>query len=167
MAFGDTIKSAWNFVTGGGAHLSLELETDAVYPGDELAVRVVVQSAGAEIFARGVVLDLEAHEVLDAGAFEVLSFSDPTRTRPREPLVGGETVTVRAHFRLSEPFRLEPGKSVPLRARVRIPANARPTYLGVNAKHTYRVRARLDVSGTDPSSDWHALRVGSRIAVCV
>jgi hypothetical protein len=76
-------------------------------------------------------------------------------------------VTVRAHFRLSEPFRLEPGKSVPLRARVRIPANARPTYLGVNAKHTYRVRARLDVSGTDPSSDWHALRVGSRIAVCV
>ena len=74
---------------------------------------------------------------------------------------------MRAHFRLSEPFRLEPGKSVPLRARVRIPANARPTYLGVTAKHTYRVRARLDVSGTDPSSDWHALRVGSRVAVCV
>lgn len=163
MAFGDAIKGAWNFVTGGGAHLSLELDTDRVYPGDELHVRVVVQSAGGELFARGVMLDLEAHEMLDANAFEVLSFEDPTRTRPREPLVGGETVTARAHFRLSDPFRLEAGKSVPLRARVRIPGNARPTYRGVHANHTWRVRARLDVSGTDPSSDWRELRVGARI----
>ncbi len=163
MAFGDAIKSAWNFVTGGGAELSLELDRDSGLPGDELAVRVVVQSTGGEITARGVMFDIEGIEKLNPEAFEALSFDEPQRTRPRDMLVGGETTTLHVQVRLSDPFRLAPGQSVPLRARVRIPASARPTYLGVNATHTYRVRARLDVSGRDPSSEWRALRVGSKV----
>ena len=163
MTIGESLRSAWNFVSGQGAQLSLELDTRALRAGDELGVRVVVQSTGVEVFSRGVKLDLVGEETLDPGAFQVLDFANPQRTRPHDLLVGGSTTTLNAHFRLCEAFRLEPSRSVPLRARVRVPANARPTYAGVNAQHVYKVRARLDVTGTDPTSEWLPLTVAARV----
>lgn len=162
MTFGDSLKSAWNFVTGMGANVALSLDESLVFPGSEVHVRAVVQSTGTEVITRGLMIDLEGTESIDPNAVTALNFSAQPGAPARPFVLPNDAATLRAAFRITDPFRLAPGESRTFTARVRVPANARPTYLGVHVKHTYRVRARLDVTGNDPTSDWRPLRIGAR-----
>jgi hypothetical protein len=42
---------------------------------------------------------------------------------------------------------------------VQLPADAKPTYNGVNANHSWRLLAGLSTFGNDPDSGWKTLEL--------
>ena len=60
MGFLDKMKSAVGSMTGGNADVSIEYPMQTVSVGDNMHVRVVVMSTGAEVKSGGVFVDVQA-----------------------------------------------------------------------------------------------------------
>jgi hypothetical protein len=56
---------------------------------------------------------------------------------------------------------LFPADERKLKGTFRIPQGVQPGYQVKEAKHEWRLRARLDVLGVDPGTGWLSFRVGA------
>jgi hypothetical protein len=153
MGFFDAIKGAVQAVTGGAAKVTLEFGNQIVFPGDLVPVRITVLSqASGPLNSKGLFIDFVSNEALHLTA-------DPAHNIASEIKLTNPVVS--QQFQTNGPFALNPGQSEVFQGQFQVPA-VQPTYAGPHAKHDIMLRARMDVTGNDPDSGWHAIRVGQR-----
>ena len=149
MGFLDKLKGAVKFVTGGAAKVTLEFQPQQAFPGDKILVKVSATSTGGEVKSKGAFIDLLGREEVE--------------------IKQGGTVNQHVHvthetleqaFPISGEFVLAANETKLFEGAVQLPATCLPTYQGHYAKHVWQLRARVEASGTDPSSDYVVLRVG-------
>jgi hypothetical protein len=150
MGFLDKLK---NYVTGGGAKITLQI--GEVVPGKPtpVVVRAVVDKAPVKaskvyVAVRSVeTVDL-IHRDKDASAHA----GDRDRVHDTETLFSKE-------FVLHGAVELAGGSQHEWKGEIQIPANVQPSYRGKHAKHEWSVLAGIDVSGNDPDSGWIGFEV--------
>lgn len=175
MGVWDSVRNVANRITGSAAEVSIDLSSAAGMPGDELTVQVEVVNGRAVLDVRMVVIDIEATEhitlhsverALDEFSHELDALTQEPRSRRRSKPLTHEPHSLNVHrsrVRVGDAYTLGAGERKSYTARVRIPADAQPTYHGTNVRHVWHLRARLDILGTDPSSGWSPFVVGKPI----
>jgi hypothetical protein len=153
MGFFDKLKGAVNFVTGGGAKVTVEWQPPLAFPGEQLGVRVTVTSTGGPISATGVFIDFAAHEQL-AIPEGALGNQNPSINHTKQ--------TVSQTVPLAGPFQLAPNETKMFEGRVVLP-HGQPTYDGPFADHDWGIRARAEMSGNDPDSGFQKIVVGRHV----
>ncbi|MDD8027444.1 MAG: hypothetical protein PHI34_13135 [Acidobacteriota bacterium] len=68
-------------------------------------------------------------------------------------------ITYDQKFPIGGPQPLKTGQTYEWSGTITIPADAKPTYLGLRASHSWRITAGLEVKGNDPDSGWAAIPV--------
>lgn len=153
----DRLKSAGQAMTGGAAKVSIEYPLQAVFPGENMTVRItVVSAAGGEVKSQGVFVDLLATEHVSGSERATCprcrnQFSTPVREAKK---------TFEQSFPVASAFVLAPGQSQTFEATLQVPGGAQPTYAGPQTHHDWKIRARMQSFGNDPDSGFQALRVG-------
>ncbi len=152
MGFFDKLKGAVNFVTGGGAKVTVEWQPPLAFPGEPVSVRVTVTSTGAALSASGVFIDFAAHEQLaiPEGALGNQNAS-----------INHTKQTLSQTLPLAAPFQLGANETKQFEGRVNLP-HGQPTYDGPFADHDWGIRARVEMSGNDPDSGFQKIIVGRR-----
>lgn len=156
-------------MTGSSANISLEADGDIVRPGQTVNVRIAIKNGLSTLEARSVLLEIEAIEtidlprhanfanivedVLDAGNKRTANHSGKPAATQNSDKTWNATVTV------SPALTLAAGEEKKFQGTFKLPASVQPSYDGKYAKHFWRMRARLDVFGTDPSTPWYTFRV--------
>lgn len=172
MGMWKSVLNTVSRITGSAAQLAVTFTPAAVMPGDEVTVEIEVVNGDAVLEVRSLVLDVESNEHVTLQSTERVldemlhAIEQQGRRQPTaKPLsMQPHDVNVfRAQVRVAAPLTLGVGEQKRYTGRVRLPAKSQPTYLGTNVQHTWRLRARLDVLGTDPSSEWAAFEVGRRV----
>ena len=171
MGIWESIQTAVDRVTGSSASISVESDKDTIRPGESMTVRISVKNGPAALEARSVLLEIQGLEVIDLPrhASWTNMVEDVTeaaahskgRTGPKSLVTQGSAKTCEATIKVSPGLSLSPGEERKFQGTFRLPANAQPTYEGKYAKHTWRMRVRLDVFGTDPDTGWHTFRVNT------
>lgn len=145
MGILDKVKAAKNFVTGGGAELSVQI--GQATPGAPIPVLVSAQVGGAPISVNQVYVRVRAEEIVQ---MTVRDRDDPgDRDRVNERVETFDQV-----FPITGPLQLEANTQHQWQGQVQLPANAAPTYMGRNARHVWSALGALDVRGNDPDSGW-------------
>lgn len=156
MGFLDSLKNVKNFVTGGSAEVSLEAADPRVSQPFRVTVRAAV--GDGEVKISRVYLRVRAVE-------EVRVKDVPV---PLEETVNGQRQVVgmqngdlerqetlfNQEFVIGGPQTLERHSQNEWSTEVTLPAQAQPTYLGVNARLLWSLYAGLDTFGNDPDSGW-------------
>lgn len=171
MGVWDSISNVVRRVSGNAAEVELVLSPTAGMPGDRLTVQIEVVNGKAALDVRALVVDVEANEHITLKSAELAldEFSDALNGRngaqsPSRLAHQPHTANVlRATVRVADAVTLGAGERKSYSGTVRIPERAQPTFHGTNVQHTWRLRARLDVLGTDPSSQWQEFVVGRRV----
>jgi hypothetical protein len=172
MGMWDTILNGVSRVTGSAATVTATLSPAAVMPGDEMTIEVEVVNGNAPLDVRALVLDVEANEHIALQSMEhTLDAMVQSMERSQGRRIGTAPLAAqphdanvfRAEVRVAGPITLGVGERKRYTGRVRLPPRSQPTYLGVNVQHTWRLRARLDILGTDPTTAWEAFVVGRRV----
>jgi hypothetical protein len=146
MGFMDKLKSMKNYVTGGGAKVSLQIGNAA--RGVPIPVLVRAEIEGAPINATKIYVAARAVETVnlvhrdrDGG------FGDKDRVHEAE-------TTFSQEFVIMGPVQLAPNSRHEWQGQIMLPYEAQPTYRGKHAKHEWSFLAALDVAGNDPDSGW-------------
>ncbi len=172
MGVWDSVLNTVSRITGSAADVTMRFGPHGVMPGEDVKVEIEVIGGKTAVEVREIIVDIEANEhvtlksverTLDelAGALDQHGRSRPT-SRPAS--FSPHTVNVfRQKVRVAQPFTLGAGEKKSYSGRFRLPDNAQPTYEGTNVRHYWQIRARLDILGADPTSDWCALAVGRRV----
>jgi hypothetical protein len=146
MSFLDKLKQGVHAVAGTAAKVEVKPAVGFAFQGDKLWVAITAQSTGSEVKFDNVFVDVVGQETIKVG--EQTSVKETAQLAVR--VAGGGTIA--------------PGATAQWHAAVEIPATLAPTYEGVAAQHAVQVRARLDMQGTDPSSNAVPLTVIRRPA---
>lgn len=168
MGLFDKLKSAVNFVTGGGARVVVELPPAGLVAGQPAPVRVTVTSTGGAIQATGVFLDLVATEHLHVPGNLLPATPQATTAGTTTPTT--TTNAFRPDLTLSRqmfeqaaplagPFQLAPNETRVFEGTVLIPPGVQPSYHGQCCRHEWRARGRVEVRGNDPDSGFQPIRV--------
>jgi sporulation-control protein spo0M len=153
MGFFDRMKGAMNFVTGGGAKVSVEWSPQVAMPGEAVQVRVVVTSTGGPISSGGVFIDVQANEELQL----------PENTvHGGNPAIKHTKQTYSETYQIAPNFSLVANQSHTFEGSFTMPINAQPTYDGPFADHDWGMRARVEMTGNDPDSGFKKFVVGKR-----
>ncbi len=153
MGFFDSLKGAVNFVTGGGAKVSVQWNPPVAFPGDAVLVRVVATSTGGPIRSGGVFVDLAAHEQLNVPQGALGNASPPLNHSKQ---------TFAQSFQIAPAFQLAPNETKQWEGQILLPPQAQPTYDGPFADHDWGIRGRIEVTGNDPDSGFQKIVVGKR-----
>jgi hypothetical protein len=126
--------------------------------GKPIEVKVSADSVKADKEIEGVYVQVVAEEKVRIPEVHVAeTVNGVVQDRVRE--VSHTAITFDQKFPLGGPQPIQTGQSYEWTGTVTIPADARPTYLGLNAGHTWRIMAGLEVKGNDPDSGWAAITV--------
>ena len=149
MGFLDRVKASFSQAVGGKTALQLEVTPAAVAAGETVEWRLVLVTSGP-LKADRILVGLEGRERVrvwvgappagGAGPAERLSDAPPAGGWARE------TIT----FQQAEPVGngeviLPAGQTREYQGRLQVPATVQPTYRGVDAQHTWRVRAVVEI----------------------
>lgn len=170
MGIWDSVRNTVDKVTGNSAKVSLESDAGSVQPGQTVNVRIAIKNGLAALEARSVLLEIEAIETIDLprnanwanvvqDAVEAASTRAPHQSHAKPSSTQNSAKTWTATVTVSPALTLAAGEEKSFKGTFRLPANVQPTYEGKYAKHAWRMRARLDVFGTDPSTPWYSFRV--------
>lgn len=151
MGFLDRVKASFSQTVGGKTALQLDVTPAAVAPGETVEWRLVLVTSGP-LKADRIMVGLDGRErvrVWMAGPPAGSPAGPAARLADSEPPAGGwarETVT----FRQAEPVgdgevSLSAGQTREYQGRLQVPATVQPTYRGVDAQHTWRVRAVVEI----------------------
>jgi hypothetical protein len=162
VGFFDKIKSAVGQLTGSNGKVTMQLSSQQVKRGDTINVTLQVNATG-DLQAKGVHVELVGTEyvkylypesVADTGASATPGTTAGTdTTRTVEGSQYNQTFRQQTPFSMA-PLNMQEGQSQQFTGTIQVPANAQPTYLGVDARHTWKVRAFVDVSmGADPDTE--------------
>src|SRR5687767_6218025 len=109
MGFFDKLKGAVNFVTGGGAKVTVEWQPPLAFPGEPVNVRVTVVSTGGQIASGGVFIDFAAHEQLNIPE-NALGTNNPSINHTKQ--------TVSQSIPIAPAFQLAPNETKLFEGRV-------------------------------------------------
>jgi hypothetical protein len=151
MGFLDRVKASFGQAVGGTTTLQLELEQTTLAPGAALAYRIVLVASGPLKAARITVglygrervrIWIGAPPALAPPAGEV-----PLSERALSPSAAAhETITFQQVDTLATAeLALPAGQSREYRGQIQVPQAAQPTYRGVDAQHTWWVRAVVEI----------------------
>ena len=148
MGFLDRVKASFSQAMGGKASLDLELAQQTVAPGDTLEYRVVLVTTGPLNAAR-LTVGLYGRERIrvwtsglpppGAAAGGRVALGDAP---PSAPGLARESTTAQYVETVPDAeLSLGAGQTREYRGSLQVPPDAQPTYRGVDAQHTWRVRA--------------------------
>ncbi len=151
MGLLDKLKGAVNLVTGGAAKVTIGYPP-LVFPGETVRVTIVATSTGAEIRSAGAFVDLVGTE-------------EPRTTGDTVPATSSTNVakrTIETELPIASAFVLAAGETKTFEGTFVVPREAQPTYAGVNARHGWQIRGRIEAPGNDPDSGYLPIRIGLR-----
>ena len=140
MGFLDRVKNGFNQVAGVAAALTLEVTPTTAAPGGAIEYHITLATTGP-FKADAVVVGVYGRErIRSAAAATADTGSAPDA--PRAPFVREVATFERIEPPLATNLTLAPGEMFERRGRITLPADAQPTYHGVEAQHVWRVRAK-------------------------
>ncbi|HEX6810072.1 MAG TPA: hypothetical protein VF384_00490 [Planctomycetota bacterium] len=163
MGILDKLKGAMNFVTGGGARVTLEVPPNRVQRGQPVQVRVTVSSTGGVVKTAGVFVDVIASERVRVPAQQI-----PIAHRPQvQPGQSARPLSdldlsrqnFDQKFPIAPAFELQANETKVFEGTIQLPTHVPGTYNGVWASHEWRIRGRIEVSGNDPDSGFSVVCV--------
>lgn len=172
MGFWNSVMSTLDKVAGTSARVYLEGPGVVVNPGSTVKVNIIVENGGAELDVRQVLLEVRAMEYIDvpktadlhAYTANVLRDAGAPRTGLARsslnhddrlfPNLQTEHYTYKTSIRVGESKTLAPNQKVRYEGKFTFPSNVQPTYSGKYCHHTWQIRGRVDILGTDPNSGW-------------
>jgi hypothetical protein len=149
MGLFDKIKQAANFVTGGGASVTIAPEGSEFDKSASIKVKITAQIKDATLSATAAYLDIRTREYVSLRK----SINGKTENIHEEHV--GYTHKVQAV--ITTP--LEGKQSYDWEVEFTLPSNAQPTYHGTMAHQVWEIKGALDVKGNDPDSGWIEIRV--------
>ncbi|MFO0586114.1 MAG: hypothetical protein U0441_01180 [Polyangiaceae bacterium] len=169
MGIWDSVRSTVDRVTGNSANVALEADTAVVKPGQSVGVRIAIKNGLSPLEVRALLLEIEAIETIDLPRHanwanvvqDVVEAGNGhgSRTAHKPQSTNHSETTWKASITVSPAMTLAVGEEKKFQGTFKLPPEVQPTYAGKYATHAWRMRARLDVFGTDPSTGWHAFRV--------
>jgi hypothetical protein len=169
MGMWDSVRTAVDRVTGSSANVSVETDADLVRPGQSVTVRITVKNGLSALEARALLLEIEGVESIDLPRYAnwanvvedvaTATSKSGVRSGTKATSSRNSAKTFEATVTVSPGLSLAVGEERKFQGTFRLPANVQPTYQGRYANHVWRMRARLDVFGTDPNTGWRSFRV--------
>jgi hypothetical protein len=156
MGFFGKVKDAFGQLTGSTANVQMQLSTMQLKRGDSFNVSVTVNATGP-FKAKGVNLEITGTEHIKFQV-EVPDSIQPTgsqirSTHTEQQTKDNQTYQHRETLAVGE-FQMNAGESKQYSGTLQVPEGVLPTYRGVDAQHTWTVRAFVDVPmGADPSAE--------------
>ncbi|BDD05783.1 hypothetical protein [Aureibacter tunicatorum] len=150
MGLFDKLKQAANFVTGGGATISVRTE-ESVNNGNE-PIKFIIDAVvkGADMNARNVYLKIRAAEKVKVVGVSVPNGDGGYARRD----FSGHHETFETEIQATGAQTLEANQTYQWIVEWQAPVNVNGTYHGENAVHEWEMYAGIDVSGNDPDSNW-------------
>ena len=149
MGLFDKIKSAANFITGGGATVTVTPVNFDNNGKEPITVKVNAVIKDKALSATKIYLDIRAEERV-SGNFN---------TNEGKKRVSESVTTYKAQVEVAPGQELEANGTYDWEATFSIPHEVSGTFHGQMAHHVIEVRAGLDVRGNDPDSGWVEIRV--------
>ena len=143
------LKAAMNFVTGGGAEVRVRCAEEAER-GAPLEIQVACKVKDAPIEVSRVYVKIRAIERI-----RFTDYDDGEREHERK-----DATTFRGEIDVAGPQTLDAGQEYTWSGQFPVPADAKPTYMGVHCNHQWEVCAYLDKKGNDPDSGWKTFYLG-------
>jgi len=143
-------------VTGGWVKVHLQWSEPLL--GKPIQVRVNADSVRTDKDIDGVYVKVLAEEKVTVPDVHVAEMFDGV-LREKVEAVSYTAITYDQKFPIGGPQPLKTGQTYEWSGTITIPPDARPTYLGLNAGHSWRIIAGLEVKGKDPDSGWTAIPV--------
>ncbi len=149
MGLFDKLKQATNFITGGGANVTIAPEGSEFDKAAPIKVRVTAQVKDAPLAATAVYLDIRAREYVSLRK----SINGKTEN------IHEDHVSYTHKVQAAITDALEGSKSYDWEMEFTLPSNAQPTFHGTMGHQVWEVKGALDVKGNDPDSGWIEIRV--------
>lgn len=141
-----------NFVTGGGADVSLEV-IDKAKRGSSVTVRVTAVIGQADIEIEHVSVKVVGRESVKIPNVKVAKTVNDVVQIEKKTVDHSEN-TFDAKSELASEMTLKAAQSYTWETDIELPEDALPTFEGKNAKHTWRAMASLVMRGNDPDTGW-------------
>ncbi len=149
MGLFDKIKQATNFMTGGGANVTIAPNGSEFDKAAPIQVKITAQIKDAPINASAAYLEIRSREYV--------SF--------RHQVNGKDENIHKDHIGFTHKVQtvitnaLEGNQSYDWDLEVTLPSNAQPTYHGTMGHQVWEVKGAIDAKGNDPDSGWIEIRV--------
>jgi hypothetical protein len=150
MGFWNKLKDGFTQMTGGGGNMQIVLQNPKVKRGESLNVTITL-NATAPLTGKSVNVEVTG--------IETVKFQVPVvSTTPGSSTQGSLSTTTQYNqetknnqiYHTSVPVdgavSMQAGETKTYTAAVPIPESVQPSYTGTDAKHTWHVRAYLDIS---------------------
>ncbi len=144
-------------VTGGWTKVHLQWSDPVL--GKPIQVRVNADSLKSDKDIEGVYIQIQAEEKVKLPEVHIAETINGVVKEKIEE-VSRSAITFDQKFPIGGPQPLKAGQAYEWSGTITIPGDARQTYLGLNASHTWRIMAGLEVKGNDPDSGWTTITVG-------
>lgn len=155
MGFLNSLRSVSNFITGGGAVVTLTTEGDSVRQPLRVTVKAVVKEASIKV--NRVYLQVRGEEevvVDDVPLAKEVEQNGERLVRVEKENLRRVVETWSHEFDVAGTQTLAANSEHEWVQEVNLPANALPSYHGRKASHQWKLYAGLDTRGNDPDSGW-------------
>ena len=153
MGFFDKLKSAANFITGGGADVNVATAGQVVNANEPIPVAVQVRVRDANIDIRNVYVKIQGVEYVKALDKDEYVEEDG-RVDTEVEVVQNQVVTYSNEVIIEGAQTLEANQTYEFEGTIQLPSNVQASYYGVNARHEWSIYAGVDMMGNDPDSGW-------------
>jgi len=149
MGLFDKLKQAANFVTGGGATVTITPEGSEFDKTSTIRVRVSALIKDAPLEATSVYLEIRSREYVSLrkninGKSENINEDHISYSTKVQNVITGT---------------LEGKQSYDWTLEFSLPSNAQPTFHGTMGHQVWEIKGAIDVKGNDPDSGWVEIRV--------
>ena len=155
MGIFDKVKSIARKLTGSSAKVFVDC--DRIKFGEPFEVRIKAEIQDENIRIDRVYLNVVGTEVVSARDTDVVRDQNGN-TNTRNETVELSHETYKDEITVKGASNLVANQTYDWKIQVEIPEGSLPIYHGFNARHSYYIRAGLDMSGNDPDSGWIELQ---------
>ncbi|MEP3891313.1 MAG: hypothetical protein ABJN69_12710 [Hellea sp.] len=141
-----------NFVTGGGAEVSLEVINQAKR-GSPVTLRVTAIIGPADIEIEHVSVKIMGKESVKVPNVNVAKTVNEIVQSEKKTVEHSEN-TFQMKDELASDMTLKASQTYTWEAKIDVPEDALPTFIGKNAKHKWQAMASLVMRGNDPDTGW-------------
>lgn len=144
-------------VTGGWVKVRLQHSEPAL--GKPFEVRIQADDVKSDHETEGVYVQVMAEERVKVPEVHVAEMVNGV-LQEKVKDIENAVITFERKFPIAGPQFLKAGQAYEWTGTITLPDDAKPTYVGVNAGHTWRIMAGLEVKGNDPDSGRMVIVVG-------
>ena len=141
-----------NFVTGGGAEVSLEVLNQAKR-GSAVTLRVKAVIGPADIEIEHVSVKIMGEESVKVPNVSVAKTVNEIVQTEKKTVEHSEN-TFQMKSELASDMTLKASQTYSWEEKINLPEDALPTFIGKNAKHQWQAMASLVMRGNDPDTGW-------------